>query len=176
MLGTNLRTSLASIVAQPSPPHWLHCKDIILKIRSKYSQKGNCAAWVPISTFTCLWVIFIFPRLVCLFCYRKISWEYINQTQTHECGNWDWGQAIPFLGIQHLFRIFSIMSLKCSQWGGEGYGTMLAREVLWIHKWDFRRQWSEKVKNSVWYRKKGNPVFKGTVSWERFQKFWQKVT
>jgi hypothetical protein len=27
------------------------------------------------------------------------SWEYINRSQTHECGNWDWGRAIPFLGI-----------------------------------------------------------------------------
>ena len=26
----------------------------------------------PISTFMCLWTIYIFPRLVCLFCYRKI--------------------------------------------------------------------------------------------------------
>jgi hypothetical protein len=25
--------------------------------------------------------------------------EYINRLQTHECGNWDCGQAIPFLGI-----------------------------------------------------------------------------
>jgi hypothetical protein len=22
------------------------------------------------------------------------SWEYINRSQTHECGNWDWGRAI----------------------------------------------------------------------------------
>ncbi len=26
------------------------------------------------------------------------SWEYINRSQTHECGIWDWGRAIPFLG------------------------------------------------------------------------------
>jgi hypothetical protein len=26
-------------------------------------------------------------------------WEYINRSQTHECGNWDCGRAIPFLGI-----------------------------------------------------------------------------
>ncbi len=25
--------------------------------------------------------------------------EYINRSQTHECGNWDWGHAIPFLGM-----------------------------------------------------------------------------
>ncbi len=27
------------------------------------------------------------------------SWEYIIHSQTHECGNWDWGPDIPFLGI-----------------------------------------------------------------------------
>ncbi len=28
-----------------------------------------------------------------------LSWEYINCSQTHDCGNWDWGCTIPFLGI-----------------------------------------------------------------------------
>ncbi len=27
------------------------------------------------------------------------SWEYMNRYQTHGCGNWDCGRAIPFLGI-----------------------------------------------------------------------------
>jgi hypothetical protein len=27
------------------------------------------------------------------------SWEYINRSQAHECGNWDWGRAIPRKGI-----------------------------------------------------------------------------
>ncbi len=27
------------------------------------------------------------------------SWEYIIRSQTHECGNWDWGPDIAFLGI-----------------------------------------------------------------------------
>ncbi len=41
---------------------------------------------------------YIFQRWVCLFCWRKYvdrSWEYINRSQTHECGNWGWGRAIP---------------------------------------------------------------------------------
>jgi hypothetical protein len=31
--------------------------------------------------------------------YADLSWEYINRSQTHECGNWDCGRAIPFHGI-----------------------------------------------------------------------------
>ncbi len=31
--------------------------------------------------------------------YVDQSWEYINRSQTHECGNWDWGRAIPRKGI-----------------------------------------------------------------------------
>ncbi len=45
------------------------------------TQKSNYAATVLIPTFTFMWTIYIFP------------------SQTHECGNWDWGRAIPLLGI-----------------------------------------------------------------------------
>ncbi len=31
--------------------------------------------------------------------YKDRFWEYINRSQTHECGNRDWGRAISFLGI-----------------------------------------------------------------------------
>ncbi len=27
------------------------------------------------------------------------SWEYINRSQAHKCGNWNWGRELPFLGI-----------------------------------------------------------------------------
>jgi hypothetical protein len=37
--------------------------------------------------------------------------EYINRSQTHECGNWDSGRTIPFL--ENLLLIFGIGSLQC---------------------------------------------------------------
>ncbi len=42
----------------------------------------------------------ISPHISCSRIYRHIDkWEYINRSQTHECGNWVYGVAIPFLGI-----------------------------------------------------------------------------
>ncbi len=78
-------------------------KEPISKIWNRYSQKRNCTATAIISTFMCLWTIYTYPRLICLFCCRKYvdrSWEYINRSQTHECGNLDWGRKIPRKGIQ----------------------------------------------------------------------------
>ncbi len=34
-----------------------------------------------------------------LYVYVDRSWENINGSHTHECGNWDWGRAIPKKGI-----------------------------------------------------------------------------
>jgi hypothetical protein len=47
-------------------------------------------------------VIHIFPGSVHIFPPAEKadpSWEYIIRSQTHECGNRDWGPDIPFLGI-----------------------------------------------------------------------------
>ncbi len=96
----------------------MHCKDKIPKFRNKYSQKRNIGVSVPISTFMRLWVIYIYPQSVFLFCWRKYvdrSWDYINRSQTHESGNWGWGRAISRKGI-HKWDFRCSVYMKCFAW------------------------------------------------------------
>jgi hypothetical protein len=75
---------------------WL-CDHTAKKIWNKYSQKRNFHIHVFLSD-----IQYMFPWLICLFCCRKNvywSWEYVNRSQTHACGNWDWGSSIPRKGI-----------------------------------------------------------------------------
>jgi hypothetical protein len=44
--------------------------------------------------------------------YRQTDPGICNRSQTHECGNWDWG--LQFIFWEHLFRIFGIASLQCT--------------------------------------------------------------
>ncbi len=84
------------------------------KIPFMYSFSGNCAASVPISTFMCLWEIYIFPGSVHIFPAAEQpgrSWEYINRLQSHECANWDC-MAAQFLFWNICFE-FSVLVL-CS--------------------------------------------------------------
>ncbi len=70
---------------------FLHCKEIIPKIRNKYSHKENSADSFPISKFMFQWAIYIFPRSVRLFCCRKIGGPIVgiytlNRSRILECG------------------------------------------------------------------------------------------
>jgi hypothetical protein len=41
--------------------------------------------------------------------YVDRSWEYINRSNTYDCGNWDSARAIPFLGIHKLDFLRSVV-------------------------------------------------------------------
>jgi hypothetical protein len=73
-----------------------------------YSQKWNCyfqnrsKKSLPVPTLIYISVRDLYISRISLPIllqeYVDRSWEYINRSQTHECGNWDWGRAIPRKG------------------------------------------------------------------------------
>ncbi len=42
------------------------------------------------------------------------SWEYINCLQIHECGNWERGRAVAFLG-KHKSDLPDAVRFECKQ-------------------------------------------------------------
>ncbi len=80
-----------------------------------HSFSGNSTASAPISTFMCLWAIYIFPGSVYIFPPAEQadpSWEYIIRSQTHECGNLGLRPRYSFSGnICFKFSAFCLCSV-----------------------------------------------------------------
>ncbi len=74
--------------------------------------------------FICLWAIYIFPRSVSLYILlQEHMWTdsgsaRVNRSQTHECGNWEWGRAIPFLVIHKWDFHCSVEKQPTETWRG----------------------------------------------------------
>ncbi len=82
------------------------------KFETNIPRKGTAR---PISTFMCLWAIYKFPRSICPFYCRKICGPILGmyRSQTHECGNWDSGRAIPTKGIHVWDFRWSVCKHAC---------------------------------------------------------------
>ncbi len=101
------------------PEKWVPRIHTATAIPFIYSFSGNSTASAPISTFMCLWAIYIFPGSVYIFPPEEQADP--SCSQTHECGNWDWGPDIPFLGIFiSNFRHF-VFAVRCYRYGSGLY-------------------------------------------------------
>jgi hypothetical protein len=116
----------------------VQCKHKITKIQNIYSQKRNWAASVLTPICMCLWAFFLYSHDRSAYSaavkYVDRFWEYLNRSQTHECGNWVWGRAIPFLGIHkwdfRCTRSVTNLNPKCiSQATCSLHGLLLLRPL-----------------------------------------------
>ncbi len=100
---------------------------------------------VPVSTFMCLWAIYIFPRLVCLLCCRKICGpilgicKSLTDTWIRKFGLRP--RAIPLLGIhngiplqcirKHPSAFIIMSSIRVSPPSFGRYCTLQEKETCW---------------------------------------------
>ncbi len=97
----------------------VHCKEPVAKIRNKNFQERNCGLRSQfLHSFFCERFIYSSDRSAYSAAGKLLqgrTWEYIYHSQTHECGNWEWGRAIPCLGI-HKFKFLRSVSPVLTLW------------------------------------------------------------
>ncbi len=98
------------------------CACTATKLPYMYSQKRNCAASVPISTFMCLWATYIFAEFVHIFSCSRIG-RLILGTYKSLTDTWMWELGlrlvIPFLGIfisNFRYCVFAVCATPVYGW------------------------------------------------------------
>ncbi len=87
-------------VGRRLPLHLEGCEDTALQQKSYLCLPRTGIEWTQTQfPHSCVYERFIYSQNRSTYFPADGSWEYINRSQTHECGNWDWGRSIPFLGI-----------------------------------------------------------------------------
>ncbi len=102
-------------------------------------------AWVPISTFMYLWAIYIHYSTPTIGPPTVFFWSRIGRlilgihkfSQKHECGNWERGRAVSFLGIFVSIFWYSVFAVQDGQdvlllWGS----TCPISTILWMSEWN----------------------------------------
>jgi hypothetical protein len=89
----------------------MHCKDATPKIQNKYSQEKELRGYSPNSYIHVSVGDLHSPLIGLPILLQENVWaerEYRDRSKTHECGNWDKGRAIPFLGIYKFKFLCSV--------------------------------------------------------------------
>ncbi len=95
----HLHASL-SATAVPHLPIPLHCNENPIYVFLFWELRGLSPCFHIQVSVSDLYIPRIGPHISCSRIRADRSWEYINCSQTHECGNWDCGRALcTFLGI-----------------------------------------------------------------------------
>ncbi len=76
----------------------MHCVENSKQIFPEMKVRGLVPNFYTHESVSDLYISTI-SRLLCCIAFVDQSWENINRSQIHECGNWECRRAVSFLGI-----------------------------------------------------------------------------